>query len=330
MLFIESPSNDPYFNLALEQHLFDTVGQTQAIFMLWQNDNTIVVGRHQNTVAEINADFVREHGVKVVRRLSGGGAVYHDLGNLNFTFIADAGEGASLDLLLFCRPVAQALGELGVVAEITGRNDIAIEGKKFSGNAQYKRNGRVMHHGTIMFDSDLDMVSAALKVTDDKIASKGVKSVRSRVTNVRPYLSAETTLEEFKAVLVRSLFGTQDPPRYTLTQADLDAVNALRERRYATWEWNYGQSPKFNLRKERRLEGVGRLELYLEVTDGRVTGLETYGDFFGEGENQELSAALRGCPLEETALLSALRGVDVERCFHHLTAEELCQILLSQ
>lgn len=329
MLYIESTSTDSYFNLALEQYLFDTIGKSESIFMLWQNENTIVVGRHQNTAEEVNADFVREHGVKVVRRLSGGGAVYHDLGNLNFTFIADAGEGPGLDLQLFCRPVALALGELGVVAEISGRNDITISGQKFSGNAQYKKNGRVMHHGTILFDSDLDVVGKALKVSPDKIASKGVKSVRGRVTNVRPHLPKDATLEEFKQALVNSIFGMDGVQSYTLTQEDLTAVHALRESRYAAWEWNYGQSPRYDLRKERRVEGVGKVELCLRVEGGCIDGMEVYGDFFGEGETEELAAALGGCPMEEHALLAALSRVDVQRCFHHLTAEELCQIILT-
>ncbi len=328
MRYIESPSTDPYFNLALEQHLFDTVGQAESLFMLWRNDNTIVVGRHQNTAEEINADFVREQGVRVVRRLSGGGAVYHDLGNLNFTFITDGGGGKGLDLHLFCRPVAHALGELGVMAEISGRNDITIDGKKFSGNAQYKKNGRVMHHGTIMFDSDLEILSQALRVSGDKIVSKGVKSVRARVTNVKPYLTGDVTLEDFKRVLVRSILG-ENPLRYELTGDDLAAVHALRESRYAAWAWNYGQSPGYGICKERRVEGVGKLSLCLQVEEGRLTGLEAYGDFFGDGAEGALTAALAGCPLEEGAILAALAGLDLQQYFHNLTAEELCRIMLA-
>lgn len=328
MRYIESPSTDPYYNLALEQYVFDTIGQTEPIFMLWRNDNTIVVGRHQNTAEEINADFVRANGVKVVRRLSGGGAVYHDLGNLNFTFITDGGSGMGLDLHLFCQPVALALGELGVKAEISGRNDITIDGKKFSGNAQYKKNGRVMHHGTIMFDSNLDTVAQALQVSADKIASKGVKSVRSRVTNVRPYLKQDVTVETFKDLLARFILGSDQPERCELTAEDLAAVQALRDGQYATWEWNYGRSPKYDLRKERRVDGVGKLELFLRVENGRLAGLEARGDFFGEGAEGALTAALLGCKLEEEAILSALEGVDLQKHFHNLTAEEFCRLML--
>ncbi|MEG1858389.1 MAG: lipoate--protein ligase, partial [Pseudoflavonifractor sp.] len=306
---------------------FDTVGQREEIFMLWQNENTVVVGRHQNTAAELNADFVRDHKVNVVRRLSGGGAVYHDLGNLNFTFIAEAGDSAGLDLHLFCLPVAKALAELGVKAEISGRNDITIDGQKFSGNAQYRKGSRVMHHGTIMFDCDLDTVAQALAVSPDKIQSKGVASVRSRVTNVRPHLPQDVTLAAFKAVLLRAIFGTDCPEGYTLTPADLTAVSALQAGRYDTFEWNYGASPKYSVHRQRRVEGVGQIDLYLDVEDGAIADMEVYGDFFGEGNSSDLAAALRGCKLQEEDLVRALQSTDMDRFFHNLRPWQLARIL---
>lgn len=233
-----------------------------------------------------------------------------------------------LDLHLFCQPVARALGELGVEAEISGRNDITIDGKKFSGNAQYKKNGRVMHHGTIMFDCDLDTVAQALQVSADKIASKGVKSVRSRVTNVRPYLNQDVTVETFKDLLAHFILDSDQPERYELTAEDMAAVQTLRDGQYATWEWNYGQSPKYDLRKERRVDGVGKLELFLRVESGHLAGMEARGDFFGEGAGGALTAALLGCQLEEGAILAALEGVDLQKHFHNLTAEEFCRLML--
>ena len=160
--FIDVSSTDPDFNLALEQYVFDTLPRDRNYFMLWRNDNAVIVGRHQNTLAEVNEPYIKEHGIRVVRRLSGGGAVYHDLGNLNFTYIQDSASGIQLDLAMFCRPLAQAISALGAAAEVNGRNDITIDGKKFSGNAQYVKDGRVMHHGTIMFDSDLSRAGLAL------------------------------------------------------------------------------------------------------------------------------------------------------------------------
>ena len=162
MIYLESSSTDPAFNLALEQFVFEQMDRRQEYFMLWQNANTVVVGKNQNTFAEVNQRAAEARGVRVVRRLSGGGAVYHDLGNLNFTFIMDAENAGDLDIRLFCQPIAELLRSLGVPAEVNGRNDITIEGRKFSGNSQYLRQGRIMHHGTLMFQSDLSVVAEVL------------------------------------------------------------------------------------------------------------------------------------------------------------------------
>ena len=203
MIFINNTySTDPTFNLAFEEYVFESMDQNETYFMLWQNDHAIIVGKHQNTIEEINQDFVKEQGIKVVRRLTGGGAVYHDLGNLNFTFIVNNDSGKPFDFQSFTRPVVKALQSLGVNAEFNGRNDITIDGKKFSGNSQYAKRGRVLHHGTVLFNSKLDTVQNALKVKKDKIESKGVKSVKSRVTNIADYLEPGFTLEDFKKALV--------------------------------------------------------------------------------------------------------------------------------
>ena len=219
MEYINSPRTDPCWNLALEQYVFDSLDRSKSYFMLWQNHNTIVVGKNQNTVAEINSDFVRAHDITVVRRLSGGGAVYHDLGNLNFTFITDADKMDGIDLHMFCVPIVETLRSFGVQAEISGRNDITVDGKKFSGNSQYVREGRVMHHGTIMFDSDLTTVTQALQVDRDKIQSKGIKSVASRVTNLRPYMPEGTTLAQFRQRLLEYLSVAEPLHTLTLTAA---------------------------------------------------------------------------------------------------------------
>ena len=323
---IESPSTDPALNLALEQVVFDRLPRDREYCMLWQNDNAVIVGRNQNTAEEINAEEIRRRGVRVVRRLSGGGAVYHDLGNINFTFVVDAGEAAGIDLRVFCLPVVAALQSLGVTAEISGRNDMTVEGKKFSGNAQYRKNGRVMHHGTIMFDCDLDVVGKVLQPQGEKLSSKGVASVRSRVTNLRPWLPEGLTLKEFWQVL-RKYLG-QNGPDYHLTEADMAAARQLRETRYATWDWNYGVSPGYRTQKSRRFEGCGTVKLYLDTKKGRITGLESRGDYFGDENIEDLRRALTDCPLEEASLRTALAGVDVDRFYHGLTAEDLISLLL--
>jgi lipoate-protein ligase A len=328
LLYVESPHTDPAWNLALEQYVFDSLPRDNEYFMLWQNDNAIIVGKNQNTVEEINASYVREHGIRVVRRLSGGGAVYHDLGNINFTFIVDASKAETLDLQGFCLPVARALGELGVHAEVSGRNDISIDGRKFSGNAQYIKNGRVMHHGTIMFDSDLSVLVSALNVPKDKYESKSIKSVRSRVTNVKPHIAKEITLQQFWSVLRRFLAGDADASQYLLTEEDLKVVEALREARYAAWEWNYGYSPKYSIRKERRIEGVGKIQVCMDVEDGKILRFAAYGDYFGLMDASELAEKLIGCPLEEDALVKILNAVPVDKYFNNLETQELIRLLL--
>jgi len=329
MYYIESPGNDPHFNLALEQYVFDQLDKDSEYFMLWQNDNAIIVGKHQNTVGEINAAFVKEHDISVVRRLSGGGAVYHDMGNLNFTFIVNAREdGAGFDFASFCSPVAAALASLGVAAEINGRNDMTIGGKKFSGNSQYMKKGRVMHHGTIMYDCDLEVVSRALQVSGDKLESKGIQSVRSRVTNVKPHMPRPLPMEAFYKALREYMFQAYSLVPYRLTPEDLAAVKELQSDVYDRWSWNYGASPAYSIHKERRVEGCGKLEVFLDVErQGIIRDVAFYGDYFSGRDADGLIGALRGCALEETALRLALENVEVGEYFHGMDNETFLAIL---
>jgi len=326
MYYIESPSTDACFNLALEEYVFESLPRAESYFMLWQNRDTVVVGKYQNTAEEINADYVRERDIAVVRRLSGGGAVYHDLGNLNFTFIVDQGGGAGPDFQSFVDPVLRALAQIGVKAERSGRNDICIEGKKISGNAQYSKNGRTMHHGTLLFNSDLSVLGEVLRVRADKIQSKGVKSVRSRVTNIQEHLERPVDLPEFQSLLLRHLFAENDLEVYPLTETDLERTEILCAEKYGTWAWNYGRSPAYTARRERRFE-FGSVTALLSVTEGRIQMLSFYGDFFGNGDLEELSAALTGCELREPALLAALEGIDVGHYIHGMDAALLCALL---
>ena len=293
--YLDLMTTDPSYNLAMEQYVFDCLPRDRMYFMLWQNDNAIIVGKYQNTISEINEEAVRERGIRVVRRLSGGGAVYHDMGNLNFTFITDAGGSSTLDMKLFCEPVVRTLAALGVRAEVNGRNDITIDGKKFSGNSQYLRQGRVMHHGTIMFDSDLSVVGEALRVDPTKIQTKGIRSVRSRVTNVAEHLPERVTLPEFRRILLENILRENPGEEYPLTPDDLAAVEKLRAERYATWEWNYGRSPKFDMTGKRYWDG-GCLEVGISVAHGVITDVRFHGDFLAVCSVEPLVEALRGVP----------------------------------
>lgn len=325
--YLDLTTTDPSYNLAMEQYVFDCLPRDRMYFMLWQNDNSIIVGKYQNTLSEINLEAVERRGIRVVRRLSGGGAVYHDMGNLNFTFITDAASGTALDMKLFCQPVVRTLAALGVHAEVNGRNDITIDGKKFSGNSQYLRQGRVMHHGTIMFNSDLSVVSEALQVDPTKFQTKGVRSVRSRVTNVADHLDRPVSLPEFRRILLENILRENPGQPYPLTPKDLAAVETLREERYATWDWNYGQSPACTVLRRRRVEGCGLVEAYISVDSGLISAIAFRGDFFSAVEPEELAPRFVGRTPDQAGFSAALEGVDVSRYFAGLQNDQLIEIL---
>lgn len=309
-VYIDVTTTDPTFNLALEEYVFEKMPRDQEYFLTWRNDNAIIIGRHQNTAAEVNEEFVKEKNIKVVRRLSGGGAVYHDLGNLNFTFIVDAKPGQKVDLRKFCQPIADTLCSLGANATVDGRNDILIDGKKVSGNAQYVRQGRVMHHGTILFDSDMPVLGQALIPDPDKAQAKGVKSVRSRVTNVRYCLDQDMTVEEFRDVLAESLLS-EGFERYELTDADMEAIREIQKNRYAKREWNYGFCEDGALVRKKRIEGCGTVEAHITLKNDLINGITFRGDYFSTLPPEDLSKLFLGLPLVSGALETALADIRV-------------------
>lgn len=321
--FIDNKNNNPAFNLALEQYIFDSLDRAYNYFTLWQNDNSIIVGKHQNTTAEINQSFVKAHNINVVRRLSGGGAVYHDSGNINFTFIADSKEDRKTDFHFFCSIIQKALVSFGVPAVISGRNDITVfDGKKVSGNAQYTKEGRVMHHGTLLYDTNLDMLSGALNAADDKLESKGIKSVKSRVANIRDYMKIDIPAESFLTELKNYLFKELDLNEYFLSPFDLIKIDGIKEERYSNWSWNYGFSPPHNIRKIRRIEGCGQIELLLNVgKEGIIENAAFYGDFFNNDDLSLLAEKISGNHLEYNELFSVLKDFDLQRFFNDITLE---------
>ena len=325
MRYLESPSRDPYFNLALEEYVFERMDKSKSYFLLWQNDNTIVVGKYQNTAEEINQAFVDAHHIRVARRLSGGGAVYHDKGNLNFTFVVDQGSNPAFNFKIFVQPVVEALSRFGVHAEFTGRNDLTIDGMKFSGNAQYARRGRLLHHGCIMLDSNLTSVADALRVKEAKFASKAVKSVRSRVTTINAHAPAPISMADFKGALRACAMASGELEPYALTEADVLAVQKLRDEKYATWAWNYGFSPPYDMVRERKFP-AGLVTAHLSAEGGKIKAVRLYGDFFGSGELGELESAMAGLPLDGR-LAEALEALHVEHYMSGITAAELAALL---
>ncbi|MCW5864113.1 MAG: lipoate--protein ligase [Anaerolineae bacterium] len=324
MLCLIRHETDPYFNLAAEEYVMEHFPQD--CFMLWRNAPAIIVGRHQNTLAEIDIDYVRAHDIPVVRRLSGGGAVFHDLGNLNFTFIAD--DSARLDFHRFSQPILDALRAMGVPAVFEGRNDLTIDGRKFSGNAQYVHGGRVLHHGTLLFAARMADISAALRPAAAKFAGKAVQSVRSRVTNITEHLPEPMTVLEFRDRLMAHVVATTPAVEpYAFTPADVAAITQLRDEKYATWEWNYGHSPAYNYHKAARTPG-GMLEVALDVNDGIITAAQFFGDFFNRRDPEEVAAALVGVPHCREDLRDRLAALPIDDYFHNVPSQALLDVLI--
>ncbi len=325
MIYIESDSRDPYYNLALEEFVFNGLDPDQEYFMLWQNKNTIVVGKYQNTAEEVNQEFVDAHGISVVRRLSGGGAVYHDDGNLNFTFIVHKEMSPEYNFHVFVEPVIAALKELGVEAEFNGRNDVTIDGKKFSGNSQYASRGRIMHHGCIMLDSDLDKVQGALNVKEAKFESKSIKSVKSRVTTINANAPRKISMEEFRETLKKHAFASGEMETYVLTDEDRARVNHLADTKYRTWEWNYGFYPKYSILREQKFES-GLVTVRMEAEHGYISKIRIAGDFFGNDDISGLESRLTGTALDG-GLTERIENCHIENYMHGISASDLAGML---
>lgn len=323
MLCVKTDSNDPYVNLATEEYLFSNF--TENIFMLWRNGPSIIVGKHQNTLSEINYEYVKENNIKVVRRLTGGGAVFHDLGNLNFTFI-ETGESEKLvDFKKYVQPIITILKEIGIDAKFEGRNDLTIDGKKFSGNAEHVFKNRVLHHGTILFSSKMTDLTQALKVNPLKFEDKAVKSVRSRVTNVSEHLQSELSVEEFMSMIYSKIMAMYpDAYEYKLSDKDFEKINPLVDNKYSTWEWNFGYSPEYSFKKMIKTSG-GWIEINLDVDKGIINKAKFYGDFFAHKDVSELETELIGVKHELNELKTKLLSLNIEEYFMNVTIDELIE-----
>ncbi|MDR4927110.1 lipoate--protein ligase [Peribacillus simplex] len=328
MLFIDNKGiTDPRINLAIEEYALKHLNIDETYLLFYINRPSIIIGRNQNTIEEINADYVDGNGITVVRRLSGGGAVYHDLGNLNFSFITRDDGDSFHNFKKFTQPVVETLEKLGIHAELSGRNDILAEGKKISGNAMFSTKGRMFSHGTLLFQSEMDHIVSALKVKKDKIESKGIKSIRSRVGNIADFLKEPMSVEEFRSFLLQNIFKDSGKvTEYILTETDWEKIHKISEERYQNWEWNYGKSPKFNLQNSHRF-AVGSVDIRLEVNRGIIENCKIYGDFFGVGEVADIEQKLTGTRYEKEAISRVLDEIDVRHYFGNVTKEEILALI---
>ncbi len=327
MKFIDNKGiTDPRINLAIEEYALKNLDIDESYLLFYINEPSIIIGKNQNTIEEINTDYVEKQGLHVVRRLSGGGVVYHDLGNLNFSFITKDDGDSFHNFKKFTEPVIEALNKLGVKAELSGRNDILAEGRKISGNAQFSTRGRMFSHGTLLFDSEMENVVSALRVKKDKIESKGIKSIRSRVANISEFLEGKLTIEEFRSTLLKYIFNDSDVEEYVLADEDWDRIHALSKERYQNWDWNYGKSPSFNLQHSHRFP-VGQIDVRLEVRKGTIENCKIYGDFFGVGNVDEIEEKLTGTRYERSEIEHVLEGMDIQHYFGKVTKEEFIDLV---
>lgn len=324
MVFYESPSHNPYENLALEEYLFNILPKGEKALLLWQNHKTVVVGKNQNTAEELNSEYIEKEGIFVARRLSGGGAVYHDLGNLNYTLIVEKEAFAAFNFSLFVEPVIKTLEKFGIKASFTGRNDITIEDKKICGNAQYAKDGKILHHGCILLDSELSKLGLALKVKEAKFSSKGVKSVVSRVTTIAQHAPQSITMEDFKTALKTEILK-DEMDVFSPSKKDEEAIKKLATEKYATWAWNYGASPKYTMKKEMKFSW-GLVTVHLDVAEGNIKKIAIKGDFFGKEDITILEKLLEGKALD-ASLLTYLESLEIGKYLEGATGADLCEIL---
>ena len=321
MLILRSKTSSPAFNLATEEFLLKS--KSEDCFYLYINNPSIIVGKNQNALAEINVEYVKENNITVIRRMSGGGAVFHDPGNLNFTFIMTELQDKSVDFRKYTQPILDVLKSLGVDAIFEGRNDMTIKGKKFSGNAKYFYKDKILQHGTLLFNSKLPDLSQALKLNPLKYKDKAIKSISSRVTNIEEHLNHNVSLQEFETRIinhVRNMYAESE--LYELTDSDIDAINKLVEEKYGTWNWNFGHSPQYNFQKGIKTNG-GHVEINLDVEKGAIKKVKIFGDFFNTRDVGELENILVGVPHEQEHIRQLLTSVGVEKYLSNVTVEEL-------
>ena len=328
MIFIENEGHtNPRLNLALEEYALRNFTSQSDYLLFYINEPSIIIGRNQNTLEEINHDYVEKKDIHVVRRISGGGAVYHDFGNLNFSFITNHDSTSLNNFKKFTEPVISALSKIGVEAELIGRNDILVNGKKISGTAQFSTGKRMISHGTLLFDTDLGEVVNALQVKMSKIVSKGHKSVRSRVANISEFINRPLKIEEFRALLLNGLYEEREPfETYHLTPDEWKAVYSLKEEKYDTWDWNYGRSPKFNIQRTKRFP-VGEIDVRMFVEKGYLTEFKIFGDFFGKEPLENIEKLLTGVKYDKETISNKLNGIHIEEYFGNILKSEFIELL---
>jgi len=325
MIYIKNDCTDANFNFALEKYAMYELDVSDEYFIFWRTQPTLMIGNYQNPYQEINMDYAKEHNVNIVRRITGGGTIYTDMNGWQFSFIVKGknDKGDKIDFDKYTKPIIEALKSLNVEAYRSGRNDLLIDNKKFSGNAQYHDSTVSLHHGSLLFDTDIEAMVRALNVADEKIISKGIKSARDRVTNINDYLKDKITSLEFRDVMIEYL--TKDMEVYHLTDDDTESVNKIKAEQFDTWEWNIGKTPKFNITKDKRFAG-GKIQVRTYVEKGVIKVVEFYGDFFAQKEIADLKQALLGCEYDKEKVKDRLVDAKAGEYFYKITLDDLLSL----
>lgn len=324
MFVLELKSTDPHRNLASEEYLLKQ--KKGDYFILWRNEASVIVGRNQNTFAEIDVQYAEKNKIPVVRRLTGGGTVFHDLGNLNYTFIEDNATDKFGNYTYFSAPILEALKTLKIDATLSGRNDICIKDKKISGNAQTMYHGRMLHHGTLLFSSDVSVLTNVLKVNPLKIQSKGIKSVKSRVSNISEHLETPIGIEDFKDLLMEFALKNPENSIYEMTPQDEEAIDLLYRQKYSRREWNYGFDKDYTFKNEARFKG-GIVTVCLDISQNKIQRADIYGDFFGLSEVEEFSKKLEGLEYNPETMKKFFETANIQHYFSDISSDELLTIM---
>ena len=327
MRYIRNTSTDVYYNMAFDEYALEQLPLDEPLFFLWQNRSAVIIGVNQDVHAEVDVDYLNQHDIALARRITGGGAVYHDLGNLNYTIVGRSAD-IERDYPGYARYMMQALQALGVPAELSGRNDILVDGRKVSGYAKRVYKDRLMVHGTLMYDVDMEPLVRALTPPTDKHVSKGIASVKSRVANLKDYLPCIASVGELAQALEHHLSCQYRDEEYLLTAAQCEVISVTAKTKFATPEWIYGRSPSSDAIYSRRLP-CGKVEVRLCIKKGCVDSIQIGGDFIGNAPTIEIEQHLRGCFYERKALLQRLRVINVQEYFDNTSVEAFVDLLFN-
>lgn len=325
MRYIRNPHTDPHYNMAFDEFCLESLPIDEPVFFLWQNRPSVIVGYNQEVNTEVNLQYLKENDITLARRVTGGGAVYHDFGNLNYTIVGRS-EDLERDYPEYASLMMKALQAMGIPATLSGRNDILVDGKKVSGFAKRVCKNRLMVHGTLMFQVDVNVLTKVLNPSASKLQSKGIASVRSRVANLCDYLPEITDIQDFKNHLEAILSRSYKDKEYQLSDEDLAKIQQLANEKFSQWEWNYGHSPKATLTHTARL-ACGTVEIHLTLTENRIASCRFGGDFLGNLSVEEVEKILMGTPYDANATHECLSQINISNYFDGVTVDDIIRMM---